>query len=136
MHPHQRSFAADWALRHLSRTIAASALVAAWHRSVRLGVDEADNARCLATDGRFGSLQPARIKMRVGERYHGRQPFGRARVAWGVGLQHPVVVRVGHTEDRQQYNHADAHAWVIKVRGLFGMRWCGTPQPLIGSSER
>eukprot|EP00964_Phaeocystis_antarctica_P029633 scaffold16712_cov65-Phaeocystis_antarctica.AAC.7 len=71
VHPHQRSFAADWALRHLSRTIAASALVAAWHRSVRLGVDEADNARCLATDGRFGSLQPARSKMRVGERYHG-----------------------------------------------------------------
>jgi len=29
-------------------------------------------------------------------------------------------------EDRHQYNHADAHAWVTEARGVFGMRWCGT----------
>ena len=67
VHPHVRRVAADWALLHLGRAIAASALVAAWHRGVRLGVDEADNARHLATDGRLGNLWTAGVKLRVGE---------------------------------------------------------------------
>ena len=44
-HPHLHMATADWALLHLGRAIAARALVAAWHRNVRLGVSEADDAR-------------------------------------------------------------------------------------------
>ena len=51
VHPHVRRVAADWALLHLGRAIAASALVAAWYGGVRLRVDKADDARRLTTDG-------------------------------------------------------------------------------------
>eukprot|EP00964_Phaeocystis_antarctica_P089692 scaffold57280_cov61-Phaeocystis_antarctica.AAC.2 len=67
VHPHLRRVAADWALLHLGRAITACALVAAWHRGVRLGVDEADGARRLATDGRLGNLRTAGVELRVGE---------------------------------------------------------------------
>ena len=43
MHPHLHRSAADWALPHLGRAVAARALVAAWHREVRLGVGKADD---------------------------------------------------------------------------------------------
>ena len=67
MHPLSCRVAADRALNHLGRAIAASTLVAAWDRGVRLGVDEADGARRLATDGRLGNLRTARVKLHVGE---------------------------------------------------------------------
>ena len=71
VHPHQRRNAADWALLHQGRAITASALVAAWHRDVRLRVTEADDARRLATNGRLGYLWTAGVKLRVSERRHG-----------------------------------------------------------------
>ena len=43
--------ATDQTVTHLGRAIAASALVAAWDGGVRLGVDKADDARRLTTDG-------------------------------------------------------------------------------------
>eukprot|EP00964_Phaeocystis_antarctica_P147724 scaffold114398_cov67-Phaeocystis_antarctica.AAC.3 len=71
------------AILHLSRASAASALVAARSREVRLGVGKADNARRLATDGRLGSLRPAGAELSVGERRHGgaqrRRPVQRHR---------------------------------------------------------
>eukprot|EP00964_Phaeocystis_antarctica_P009677 scaffold5275_cov60-Phaeocystis_antarctica.AAC.1 len=77
------SISADWALLHSGRAMTTSALVTAWYRDVRLGVGEADGARRLATDGRFGSLRTAGVKLRVGERRHGdgrrRRPFQRHR---------------------------------------------------------
>eukprot|EP00964_Phaeocystis_antarctica_P023496 scaffold13134_cov69-Phaeocystis_antarctica.AAC.5 len=51
VHPRLHRSAADGALLHLGRAMVARALVAAWHRDVRLGVGEADDARRLATDG-------------------------------------------------------------------------------------
>ena len=81
-HPHVHPFlkrraAADWALIHLGRAIAARALVAAWDRGVRLGVDEADDARRLTTDSGLGNRSPAGVKLRGCERHHGqrRRPF-------------------------------------------------------------
>ena len=64
--------AADRALTHQGRAIAASALVAAWDRGVRLGVDEADDARRLTTDGGLGNRSPAGVKLRGCERHHGQ----------------------------------------------------------------
>ena len=51
LHPLSYRIAADRALTHLGRAIATRALVAAWHGNVRLGVDEADDARRLTTNG-------------------------------------------------------------------------------------
>ena len=45
VHPHLHMATADRALLHLSRAIAARALVAAWHCDVRFGVGEAGDAR-------------------------------------------------------------------------------------------
>ena len=77
MHPLSYRIAADRALAHKGRAIAASALVAARDRGVRLGVDKANDARRLATDGGFGNRTPAGVKLRGGERHHGqrRKPF-------------------------------------------------------------
>ena len=77
MHPLSCRTAADWALAHLGGAIAASALVAARDRGVRLGVDEADDARRLTTDGGLGNRSPAGVKLGSGERHHGqrRRPF-------------------------------------------------------------
>ena len=65
VYPRRHRSATDGALLHLGGTITASALVTAWSREVRLGVNEAGDARCLATDGRLGSLRPASAKLRV-----------------------------------------------------------------------
>ena len=61
------------ALIQLGRAITASALVAAWDRGVRLGVDEANDARRLTTDGGLGNRSPAGVKLRGGERHHGQR---------------------------------------------------------------
>ena len=78
VHPFlKRRTAADRALIHQGRAIGASALVAAWDRGVRLGVDKANDARRLTTDGGLGNRSPAGVKLRGGERHHGqrRRPF-------------------------------------------------------------
>ena len=67
MHPHHHRTTADWTLLHQGRASAARALVAAWHRDVRLEVGEADDARGLATDGGLGSLQSAGTELSVSE---------------------------------------------------------------------
>ena len=45
LHPHLHRTATDRTILHQGRAIAARALVTAWHRDLRLGVGEADNAR-------------------------------------------------------------------------------------------
>ena len=79
VHPRLHKSAANGALLHQGRAMAARALVAARHRDVRLGVSEADNARRLATNGRLRNLRPAGTELRVGERRHGG---GRRRRQW------------------------------------------------------
>ena len=71
VYPFPHWTAANRAILHPGRAVAASALVAAWHREVRLGVGEANDARRLASDGRLGRLRPASTELRVGERRHG-----------------------------------------------------------------
>ena len=57
----------SWPRNHRTRTG-----VAAWDRNVRLGVDEADDARRLTTDGGLGNHSPAGVKLRGCERHHGQ----------------------------------------------------------------
>ena len=64
MHPLSCRVAADRALNHLGRAIAASALVTARNCNVRLGVDKADDAGRLTTDGGLGNRSPAGVKLR------------------------------------------------------------------------
>jgi hypothetical protein len=73
MEPLSHRIATDRALIHLGRALAASALVAAWDRGVRLGVDEADDARCLPADGGLGNHWPAGVKLCGGKRHHGQR---------------------------------------------------------------
>eukprot|EP00964_Phaeocystis_antarctica_P129270 scaffold93114_cov64-Phaeocystis_antarctica.AAC.4 len=81
LHPHLHRAATDWAILHQGRAIAARALVTAWHRDLRLGVGEADDARRLATDGGLGSLRSAGVEPRIGERRHGGGRWWRWRGA-------------------------------------------------------
>ena len=71
--PAHATRAADRALVQFGRAIAASALVAAWDRGVRLGVDEANDAGRLTTDGGLGNRPPAGVKLCGGERHHGQR---------------------------------------------------------------
>jgi hypothetical protein len=81
MEPLSHRIATDRALIHLGRALAASALVAAWDRGVRLGVDEADDARGLTADGGLGNQWPTGVKLRGGQRHHRqrRRPVQRHR---------------------------------------------------------
>ena len=72
MQPFLAARATHRALIQFGRAITARALVAAWDRNVRFGVDEADDARRLTTDGGLGNRSPAGVKLRGCERHHGQ----------------------------------------------------------------